>query len=105
MDISYQETRDRLVNRIRAHKKFGNAEIGDWIDDFLARCGPRNVLDLGCGDGNHIELYLRHVGANGTVTGIDRDGGLIARARERHPDAGNLSLHIGSMDEKLPLGD
>jgi ubiquinone/menaquinone biosynthesis C-methylase UbiE len=105
MDISYQETQGRLANRIRAHKLFGNFEIGDWIDAFLARRRPRHVLDLGCGDGNHLGLFLRHVGEDGTVTGIDRDGGLIERASGRHPDAGNLALHVGSMDDKLPFAD
>ena len=73
MDISYQETQDRLENRIRAHKLFGNVEISDWIDVFLTHRRPVNILDLGCGDGNHLGLYLRHVRAAGTVTGIDRD--------------------------------
>ncbi len=105
MDISYQETQDRLASRIRAHKLFGNFEIGEWIDAFLSRYTPRRVLDLGCGDGNHLGLFLRHVGPEGTVTGIDRDGGLIARARERHAGADRLSLHVGSMDERLPFAD
>lgn len=105
MDISYQETQDRLENRIRAHKLFGNIEIGDWIDDFLAFRSPRDILDVGCGDGNHLGLYLRHVGDAGTVTGIDRDAGLVARAGERHGDARNLALHTGSMDDRLPFGD
>jgi ubiquinone/menaquinone biosynthesis C-methylase UbiE len=105
MDISYQESRDRLANRIRAHKLFGNIDIADWIGAFLARRPRRNIFDLGCGDGNHLELYLRNAGTNGTVTGLDRDASLIARARERHPDAENLSLQVGSMDERLPFGD
>ena len=103
VDISYQESPDRLANRIRAHKLFGNVEIGDWIDAFLARRHRRDIFDLGCGDGNHLELYLRHVGGAGTVTGLDRDASLIARARQRHVDAANLALEIGSMDDKLPF--
>ena len=105
MDISYQETQDRLTSRIRAHKLFGNFDITDWIDDFLGHRILSNILDLGCGDGNHIDLYLRHVGKTGTVTGADRDKALIARAKARYPDAGNLSLQVGSMDDKLPFGD
>jgi ubiquinone/menaquinone biosynthesis C-methylase UbiE len=105
MDISYHESPDRLASRIRAHKLFGNIEIGDWIEAFLARRRRRNVFDLGCGDGNHIELYLRSVGATGTVTGLDRDAALIAQARERHMGVANLSLEVGSMDDKLPFAD
>jgi ubiquinone/menaquinone biosynthesis C-methylase UbiE len=105
MDISYHERQDRLANRIRAHKLFANFDIGDWIDDFLARRARRHILDVGCGDGNHFELYLRHAGLAGTVTGLDREESLLARARERHPDAQNLSLEAGSMDEKLPFAE
>ncbi|MFF4774330.1 class I SAM-dependent methyltransferase [Microtetraspora fusca] len=105
MDISYHETQDRLTNRIRAHKMFGNFDITDWIDDFVGRRPRTNILDLGCGDGNHIDLYLRHVGETGTVTGADRDAALIDRARSRYSDAKNLTLRVGSMDEKLPFDD
>ncbi|MBE3011309.1 class I SAM-dependent methyltransferase [Microbispora sp. NEAU-D428] len=105
MDISYQETQDRLANRIRAHKLFGNFDISDWIADFLGRRSPASILDLGCGDGNHIDLYLRCVGDKGTVAGVDRDQALIERVRSRHPDTKNLALHVTSMDEKLPFDD
>jgi ubiquinone/menaquinone biosynthesis C-methylase UbiE len=105
MDISYHEKQDRLANRIRAHKLFGNIEISDWIDGFVGRRDPRNVLDLGCGDGNHLGIYLRHVGDTGAVTGVDRDEGLIARARESHADAANLRLQAASMDDRLPFAD
>ncbi|MEV0968140.1 class I SAM-dependent methyltransferase [Microtetraspora glauca] len=105
MDISYHETQDRLTSRIRAHKLFGNFDITDWIDDFLGHRPRVNVLDLGCGDGNHIDLYLRHVGDDGTVTGADRDEALINRAKARYLDVENLSLRVGSMDDALPFED
>ena len=60
-DLSYREQRDKLADRIRAHKEFANFDVADWIDDFLARRKRRHVLDLGCGDGNHLGLYLKHV--------------------------------------------
>ena len=78
--------------------------MADWIDGFLARRPRQHVLDLGCGDGNHFPLYLRHVGAGGTVTGLDREAKLLEQARRAH-GAPNLELVQASMDEPLPFAD
>jgi ubiquinone/menaquinone biosynthesis C-methylase UbiE len=102
-DLSYREQRDKLADRIRAHKVFANFDVADWIDEFLGRRPRRHVLDLGCGDGNHFPLYLKHVGEQGTVTGLDREPQLLERARRAHEGAANLTLVAGSMDEPLPF--
>ena len=104
-DLSYHEQRDKLADRIRAHKQFANFDVADWIDEFLARRPRRHVLDLGCGDGNHLALYLKHVPPDGSVTGIDREPALLERARRSHPGAANLTLLAGSMDDRLPFLD
>lgn len=105
MDLSYREQDDKLQTRIRAHKEFANFDVSDWMDAFCARTAPRHVLDLGCGNGNHLGMYLRHVGAAGTVTGIDRAEALIETARATYGDATNLSLIVRSMDDPLPFAD
>ena len=105
MDLSYKEKQDKLNIRIRAHKEFANFDIADWIDAFLQRKPRMNILDLGCGNGNHLELYLKHVGPNGSVCGIDREASLIAEAKARYAAATNLSLQVGSMDDRLPFED
>jgi ubiquinone/menaquinone biosynthesis C-methylase UbiE len=104
-DLSYREQRDKLADRIRAHKQFANFDVADWIEGFLARRPRRHVLDLGCGDGNHLPLYLRQVGAEGTVTGLDREQRLLDQARAAHPGAANLKLVAASMDDPLPFPD
>ena len=105
VDLSYREKQDRLNVRIRAHKMFANFDVDEWIDEFLARRPRRAVLDLGCGNGNHIRLYLKHVPADGRVAGLDREPSLVAEAREQYASATNLELHVGSMDEPLPFPD
>jgi ubiquinone/menaquinone biosynthesis C-methylase UbiE len=104
-DLSYREQRDKLADRIRAHKLFANFDVADWIDAFLGRRPRRHVLDLGCGDGNHVPLYLQHVGPEGSVTGLDREARLLEQARAAHPGAANLKLVQGSMDDPLPFPD
>jgi ubiquinone/menaquinone biosynthesis C-methylase UbiE len=104
-DLSYVEKQDRLTDRIRAHKKFANFDIDQWIEEFLQRKPRRNILDVGCGNGNHIGLYLTAVGASGSVTGIDRERSLIEDARAKYEGAPNLDLRIGSMDDPLPFDD
>jgi ubiquinone/menaquinone biosynthesis C-methylase UbiE len=105
MDLSYQETLDKLQVRIRAHKEFANFDVSDWIEKFVARRARRAIFDLGCGDGNHLGIYLRHVIPGGRVVGLDRETRLIARARETYEGAAALELRIGSMDDDLPFAD
>ena len=105
MDLSYKEKHDKLSVRIRAHKEFANFDIADWIKAFLQRKPSLNILDLGCGNGNHLGLYLAQVGEGGRVCGIDREASLINEAKNRYADAGNLLLQVGSMDDRLPFAD
>lgn len=49
-----------------------------------------SVLDVGCGTGAITRGIAEAVGAAGTVVGVDRDGGLIERARAAHADVSNL---------------
>lgn len=104
-DLSYQEKQDRLNSRIRAHKLFANFDIDEWIEEFVGRRPRRAVLDLACGNGNHLGIYLKHVGEGGRVAGIDRESKLVEEARGKYADSGNLELRVGSMDEPLPWAD
>jgi ubiquinone/menaquinone biosynthesis C-methylase UbiE len=104
-DLSYKEQLSKLDIRIRAHKAFANFDIEDWIDKFLARKPRRAIFDLGCGNGNHLGLYLKHVGRQGRVAGLDREAKLIEQARRTYAKAENLDLRVGSMDERLPFPD
>ncbi len=102
-DPSYREQAAKLAVRIRAHKEFANLDLADWLGEHLAARPRRHLLDLGCGDGNHLGLYLERVGPGGTVSGLDREPALIATARERYSAAPNLELVVGSMDDPLPF--
>jgi SAM-dependent methyltransferase len=105
MDLSYQEKLDKLQTRIRAHKEFANFDVSDWIDEYAGRKPRHAIFDLGCGNGNHLPIYLKHAGPGGTVAGLDREAGLIAQARAAVGPAPGLDLRVGSMDDPLPYGD
>jgi len=104
-DLSYREQRDKLDVRIRAHKMFANIDIDDFIEEFLSRAPRRAILDIGCGNGHHLGMYLRHVGPKGLVMGIDREPGLVDSARASYAGAPNVKVLVGSMDDPLPAGD
>ena len=105
MDLSYKENLDKLQVRIRAHKEFANFDVSEWIEAFVRRAPRRAIFDLGCGNGNHLGIYLAGVGPSGKVAGLDREARLIAEARKKYPDARNLDLRVGSMDDPLPFAD
>jgi ubiquinone/menaquinone biosynthesis C-methylase UbiE len=104
-DLSYQEKQDSLKVRIRAHKEFANFDIADWMGSYLGRRPRTNIFDLGCGNGNHLGLYLEHVQPGGMVRGLDREKSLVEEARATYAAAKNLSVEVGSMDDPLPFPD
>ena len=104
-DLSYRERGERLNNRMRAHKEFATTDISDWLVAFLSERARLSILDVGCGTGNHLGLYLDAVGVDGTVSGLDRESKLIEEARKRYSNLNNLALQAGSMDDRLPWSD
>jgi len=102
--VSYKESLDKLQIRIRAHKEFANFDVSDWIERFVCRKPRTAIFDLGCGNGNHLGIYLEHAGADGRVVGLDREPSLLDQVRQRF-GAPNLELQVGSMDDVLPFDD
>lgn len=105
MEHDYAENLDKLQIRIRAHKKFGNFDASTWVDEFCAKRPRRSILDVGCGSGNHLRMFSRHVGAAGRVVGIDLERGLVEAALEAHHDVPQIDVVVGSMDDPLPFPD
>ena len=60
--------------------------VGRWTENYLIAAGldrGMKVLDLGTGMGDVALLAAEIVGPSGSVTGIDRDGTVLAKAGER----------------------
>jgi ubiquinone/menaquinone biosynthesis C-methylase UbiE len=55
-----------------------------FVEKVVKSCPPGDaILDAPCGTGRYFELVLA---AGRTVVGIDQSVGMLARARERHPE-------------------
>jgi len=67
----------------------------------LAPLDRGRILDLGCGDGRHLESMRRRGLA---VTGLDLSAALLQRARERMAAGPRASLTRGDM-RRLPYAD
>jgi ubiquinone/menaquinone biosynthesis C-methylase UbiE len=75
----------------------------DLIDRAALRPGER-VLDVACGTGVVARLAAAHVGATGTVAGIDINPGMLAVARSAVPPGMAIEWYEASA-EALPLPD
>ena len=59
--------------------------FGRWADalmELVALNDGDSVLDVACGTGITTRIARREVGVNGRVTGLDINGGMLAKARE-----------------------
>lgn len=65
-------------------------EIRTLVGDLLPRA--RDLLDVGCGTGRHLE----HLGSHYRVEGLDLNPGLLKRAHERCP---GVELHEADMTD------
>lgn len=70
-----------------------------WFQTLLAREEPRNILDLGCGDGG-ITADLADKYPNANVVGIDISKKMIAHANKTHKRK-NLSFFVGDAERDL----
>lgn len=62
------------------------------------------ILDVGCGVGDDVRALTEHVGAGGTVLGIDKSESLVAEARSRGEGSSIAEFRVGdAMD--LDLAD
>lgn len=81
--LSYDEVKDHLAIRIRAHTEFANFQLEDWLLDNLEIPTAGVLIEIGCGDGNWFETWGRALGPEGLLIGIDKNEELLARAVAR----------------------
>ncbi len=66
----------------------------------------QTVLDLGCGTGLNHPLLREGIGPAGRIIGIDVSGPMLAQARRRRGEPGDLDLvHADAADLRDAVGD
>ena len=107
--------RQRLAGRGDAAREFFSGKAGEWDrlrERFYGRAFEGQALlsllpadyvvaDLGCGTGHTLALLAKHVGR---VIGVDSNKAMLAAARRRTGELGNVELREGEF-EALPLAD
>jgi SAM-dependent methyltransferase len=96
--LSYEEVKDHLAIRIRAHTEFANFQLEDWLLDNLEIPTAGVFLEIGCGDGNWFETWARALGPRGLLIGIDKNEELLARAKGRETACQTMLLHMDFND-------
>lgn len=89
----------QLNARITTNKRFGSVDLDEWLLQKLKTNENENVLDVGCGTGNHL-LHLAKRAGNGKFFGIDASEDSIGEARKKI-DRENLKANflVRGMDE------
>ena len=97
-NLAYDEVKDHVAIRIRAHTEFANFQLEDWFLENIAIPAGRALLEIGCGDGNWFETWSRALGSSGLITGVDKNPDLLARAAEREAACRTLLLRMDFND-------
>jgi len=75
---------------------YANETHREYLLKFLGRVAPRStLLSAACGAGRYDGMLLE---AGHSVVGIDQSAGMLARARERFPEARYEKLGLQEMD-------
>src|SRR5262245_19925860 len=100
--MSRTETVRRCLSIMRSSRRSTRAgeHRAVLLDEVLAALDPRPgqvLVDGTVGWAGHAVEFLRRIGPNGRLVGIDLDADNLARARERLASVGHpFSLHHGN---------
>jgi len=103
MDYSYKEVDKALENRISAHAKYSNFNLHEWLSKKFNIKSSDNIMDLGCGDGNFIDLFWNAIKPDGKLDAIDINEDLINIAKNKYSSlSDNISINVTNYDELKP---
>jgi ubiquinone/menaquinone biosynthesis C-methylase UbiE len=80
-------------------------ELRERILSFAGLTRGETVLDIGCGTGTLAIAATRHVGPNGSVTGIDASPAMVARATRKATKVKAPATFQVAVAESLPFPD
>jgi len=85
---SVRETYDRIAAHFAQTREYAWPEVESFVREWGGEVTDTHALDLGCGNGRHVELLCEH---GFRVTGLDVSRGLLEEARERGRERGFAS--------------
>ncbi|WP_410765164.1 class I SAM-dependent methyltransferase [Haloferax sp. DFSO60] len=97
-----KETYDRIASHFASTREYPWPEVKSFVEDATADSRPTRALDLGCGNGRHVELLRSYADE---VVGLDVSRGLLTEATKRAADRG-FDAHLVQGDaSRLPFDD
>jgi SAM-dependent methyltransferase len=96
----YNEPIDSLDSRISAHANFSDFNLHNWISSKFDIKNGDNIYDIGCGNGNYVELFFRKTLNSGTIYGVDKNKDLILDATNKY-GALSKNIHFKAKDYDL----
>jgi SAM-dependent methyltransferase len=91
-----------LVQRVQSHKKFGTAELNDWIFENTNPVSGSKVLDLGCGFGKQT-LAMLEKGC--TVVAVDASKESLSQLEKSAEEMTSALTTINSTFDDLIVPD
>ena len=71
------------ARRCDLNTQFGQLDLGAELVRRTRLSGGQSIADIGCGSGQHLEIYSRIVGASGRSLGFDFSHAAVDAARSR----------------------
>ncbi len=97
-NFSYDEPKNSLDNRIRAHLSFSNFSLHEWIEKNLNISSGDKILDMGCGNGNFLNLFLKMTNKKGEIYAVDKNEDLISEAKNQYRKE-NIIFEVNDFDK------
>jgi ubiquinone/menaquinone biosynthesis C-methylase UbiE len=97
-----QETYDRIASHFASTREYPWPEVESFVSDATTDGPATRALDLGCGNGRHVELLSDHAT---DVVGLDVSRGLLAEAATRARDRGFDARLVQGDASRLPFVD
>ncbi|WP_416839219.1 class I SAM-dependent methyltransferase [Haloferax sp. DFSO52] len=97
-----RETYDRIASHFASTREYPWPEVETFVTDATADGPARRALDLGCGNGRHVELLSSHAA---DVVGLDVSRGLLDEAADRAAERGFDAGLVQGDAARLPFAD
>jgi len=97
--LAYHEPHSSLNNRIKAHTKFSNFDLHQWIDSRFDIKEGDSIFDVGCGNGNYISMFLKKIKESGFIRAVDKNKDLVNEAISKYGSLNsNVIFDVGDYD-------